>query len=188
MADKIYLSADQLLDASFRLGVQIWDSGFRPSVLVGIWRGGTPVAIAVHELLVYLGLEVEHYPIRTASYTGIERRTDNVRVLGLKTVAERLGAHDRVLVVDDVFDTGLSLEATLAELERLCAGRMPADVRIATVFYKPDNNRTARTPDYHVERTEHWLVFPHELDGLTHREVLENKPGAQALRRVLDAS
>lgn len=188
MTDKVYLSASELLQASWRLGAMIWRSGFQPSVVIGIWRGGTPVAIAIHELLSYLGQTVDHYPIRTASYTGIEQRTDAVQVLGLEMVAERLGGDDRVLLVDDVFDTGLSIDATLAALATLCADAMPRDVRIATVYYKPGNNRTQREPDYYVERSERWLVFPHELDGLTHQEVLANKPEARALNDLLGDS
>ena len=188
MTDKVYLSASELLQASWRLGATIWRSGFHPSVVIGIWRGGTPVAIAIHELLSYLGQKVDHYPIRTASYTGIERRANKVQVLGLELVAERLGRDDRVLLVDDVFDTGLSIEATLSVLNTLCADAMPHDVRIATVYYKPGNNRTQREPDFYVERTERWLVFPHELDGLTHEEVLGNKPDAQALGDLLGGS
>ena len=51
MTDKQFIHAQELLDASYRLGVQILDSGFRPSFIVGVWRGGTPVGIAVQELL-----------------------------------------------------------------------------------------------------------------------------------------
>ena len=48
---KTYINAQSLLEDSFRLGMQILESGFRPSFIVGIWRGGTPVGIAVQELL-----------------------------------------------------------------------------------------------------------------------------------------
>ena len=53
---KIFISANQLLEDSFRLGNMVLDSGFAPTHLVGIWRGGTPVGIAVQELLDYRGV------------------------------------------------------------------------------------------------------------------------------------
>ena len=53
----------------------------------------------------------------------------------------------------------------------------PHDIRIATAYYKPDSNRTDLVPDYYVHRTDRWLVFPHELDGLTREEIFAHKPG-----------
>ena len=50
------------------------------------------------------------------------------------------------------------------------------EVRGATPYYKPGSNRTSRTPAYYVHTTEQWLVFPHELQGLTVQEIAENKP------------
>jgi hypothetical protein len=55
MIEKRYLSANELLADSFRLGNIILDSDFRPTHIVGIWRGGAPVGIAVQELLEYHG-------------------------------------------------------------------------------------------------------------------------------------
>ena len=56
-ANKIYLNANDLLLDSYRLGINILNSGFKPDYIVGIWRGGTPVGIAVQEILHYLGVE-----------------------------------------------------------------------------------------------------------------------------------
>ena len=46
MADKLYLTADRLLKDSYQLANMVIDAGFRPTHLVGIWRGGAPVGIA----------------------------------------------------------------------------------------------------------------------------------------------
>ena len=48
--DKTVLSARDLLEDSFRLGVEILESGFEPTLLIAIWRGGTPVGMAVQEV------------------------------------------------------------------------------------------------------------------------------------------
>lgn len=44
-------------------------------------------------------------------------------------------------------------------------------VRTACLYYKPTMNKTDITPDYFLKETSSWLVFPHELEGLTHAEV-----------------
>ncbi len=75
-----------------------------------------------------------------------------------------------------MFDSGRSLEAALQELSRRCRRNMPANVRIATVYYKPRRNKTKLVPDFYVRATDEWLVFPHELQGLTREEILGNKP------------
>ena len=68
------------------------------------------------------------------------------------------------------------MQAVLDELSRRCKRNMPGSVRIATVYFKPARNRTALQPDHHVRATDAWLVFPHELKGLTREEILAHKP------------
>ena len=49
----------------------------------------------------------------------------------------------------------------------------------------PGNNKVGRVPDYYLHETEKWLVFPHELAGLSVKEIVDNKPGVDALRALL---
>jgi hypoxanthine phosphoribosyltransferase len=176
LSPKEFISADALLRDSLALGMQVVRSGFAPTFLVGIWRGGAPIGIAVQEVLEFHGIHCDHLPIRTSSYSGIGRQEPQVRVHGIDYLVSRLAREDRLLVIDDIFDTGRSLEAVLSELSRRCRLNMPADVRIATVYYKPACNRTHLAPDFHVRATDRWLVFPHELKGLTREEILAHKP------------
>lgn len=173
--NKEFIAPDALLRDSFALGMQIVRSGFRPTFLVGVWRGGAPIGIAVQEVLESHGIDCDHLAVRTSSYTGIGEQKE-VRVHAIDYLVSRLTAADRLLLIDDIFDSGRSLEALIAELHRRCKLNMPRDVRIATVFYKPLRNRTTLRPDYCVRETDAWLVFPHELKGLTREEVLANKP------------
>ena len=53
---------------------------------------------------------------------------------------------------------------------------LPGSIRIATVYAKPSRNRSSLQPDFFVRATDHWLVFPHEMQGLTREEILEHKP------------
>lgn len=177
---KTYISANDLLDDSFRLAHQILESGFEPDYIVGVWRGGTPIGIAVQEYLDYRGIDSDHIAIRTSSYSSIAKRSSRVRVHGLGYIIDNVNAHDKLLIVDDVFDTGLSIDAILRELKEKCRRNMPEDTRVATVYFKPEKNKTERDPDFCIHRTNEWLVFPHEIHGLTADEIAENKSAVLA--------
>lgn len=174
--EKIFISAESLLRDSMHLALQIVRSGFRPTFLVALWRGGAPIGITVQEVLEYHGIPTDHIAIRTSSYTGIDERAKTVRVHAVDYLVSRLAFEDRLVVIDDVFDSGRSLEAVLAELRRRCRRNLPEHIRIATVYYKPERNRSTLKPDYYVTATESWLVFPHEIQGLTREEILAHKP------------
>jgi hypoxanthine phosphoribosyltransferase len=185
MAEKQYIKAQDLLDDSFRLGLKVLGSGFKPDFIVGIWRGGTPVGIAVQELFEHFGIATDHIAIRTSSYEGIEQRGKNIRVHGLNYIVKNADASHSLLIVDDVYDTGLSIKAIIDSLNRLSRCNTPHDIRVATVFFKPGNNRTERPPDYYIHATDRWLVFPHELKGLSPEEIALHKP---EIARVIQGS
>jgi uncharacterized protein len=130
----------------------------------------------VQEVLEYHGIHADHIPIRTSSYLGIDQQAKTVRVHATDYLVSRLEAEDELLIVDDVFDSGRSLDAVIGELTRRCKRNLPNKIRIATVYYKPTRNRSALVPDYYVRATDSWLVFPHEIQGLTREEILANKP------------
>ena len=174
--DKHFISAESLLRDSFVLARQIFDSGFRPDFIVGVWRGGAPVGIAVQEFLEFQGIPSDHIAIRTSSYTGINQQDKQVRVHGLQYVIDHADSEHRLLIVDDVFDSGRSIRAILEELSIKCRRNLPETIRIACPWYKPTKNVTSLTPDYYVHETDQWLIFPHELEGLSFEEIKENKP------------
>ena len=176
MTKKTYVSAQCLLDDSFRLGLKIMDKDFHPDYIIGIWRGGTPVGIAVQEIMNYHGHPSDHIAIRTSSYMGIEHQSDEIRVHGLHYIIENVNAENSLLIVDDVFDSGRSIQAVTERINALSRRNAPEVIRVATVYYKPEKRRVAIKPDYYIHKTEDWLVFPHELEGLTRDEVAANKP------------
>jgi hypoxanthine phosphoribosyltransferase len=173
---KEFISADSLLRDSIALGMQIVRSGFKPTFLVGVWRGGAPIGIAVQEVLEFHGIDCDHLAIRTSSYTGIDKQSSEVRVHAIDYLVSRLTADDHLLLIDDIFDSGRSIEAVIRELERRCRRNMPQSLRIATVYFKPARNKTQLKPDFYVRTTDEWLVFPHEIQGLSREEILANKP------------
>jgi hypoxanthine phosphoribosyltransferase len=174
--DKVFISADSLLRDSMELARLIVRSGFRPTYLVAMWRGGAPIGIAVQEVLEYHEIHCDHIAIRTSSYTGIGDQAKTVRVHAIDYLVSRLSAEDELLLVDDVFDSGRSLDAVMSTLQRRCRRNLPEKIRIATVYYKPARNKSTLVPDYYVQATDSWLVFPHEIQGLTREEILAHKP------------
>ena len=186
MVEKHYITAQELLEDSFRLALMVLKSGFRPNFIVGVWRGGTPVGIAVQELFDVFGVDTDHIAIRTSSYTGIAKRSREVRVHGLGYVFSNISAADSLLLVDDVFDTGLSIKAVVDTLRKEARRNTPDDIRIATPWFKPANNQTDLVPNYFVHETGDWLIFPHELDGLTRDEILAHKAGLRELYEEFD--
>lgn len=172
---KKYITAEELLLDSFKLGVDIYNSGFRPNFIVGVWRGGTPVGIAIQEILAYLGSESDHIAIRTSSYIGINNQSKEVRVHGIDYLISHMNAEDSLLLVDDVFDSGRSIKAILDTLNERARKNIPHDVRVAMPWYKPERNIIDMVPDYYIHETDDWLVFPHEMDGLTEEEIFTNK-------------
>ena len=176
MSEKLYLSAQGLLEDAFRLGAMVLESGFEPSFITAIWRGGAPIGIAVQEFIQFHGIECDHIAIRTSSYEGIDGRSPEVRIHGINYLIKNIQHHDRLLIVDDVFDTGNTIDAVISYLERTARRNCPADVRVAVPYYKPSRNLTSRVPDYYVHETDQWLKYPHSLEGLSVDEVAEHRP------------
>ena len=180
---KKYISSQSLLEDSFRLASKVFKDGFRPDFIIGIWRGGAPIGIAVQEFFEYKDTPTDHIAVRTSSYYGINKQSKEIKVHGLHYLIENANAGDSLLIVDDVFDSGRSVEALVNQIEALMRLNTPKEIRIATPWYKPQNNKTQIVPDYFVNESDEWLVFPHELAGLSVEEI---KEGKTELRNILD--
>ena len=177
MSDKQYLSANQLLLDSFRLAERVFSSGFAPTIIIAIWRGGAPIGIAVQEFLAYCGIETDHIAIRTSSYSAaIDQRLDDIRVHGLNYLIKHVTAEDKLLIVDDVFDTGRTVDAVVSRLTDLARLNTPSEIRVAVPYYKPTRREVDRVPEYFLEETDAWLMYPHSLEGLTVDEIREHRP------------
>jgi hypoxanthine phosphoribosyltransferase len=174
------VAADDLLIDSFRLAAQISDAGFHPDFLVGLWRGGSAVGIAVQEGLDYLGIKTDHIAVRTsysgaASYSDMVSKAEAIRVHGLQYLLENLCSSHSLLIVDDVYSTGSSVSAVIAQLALKTRRNMPHDIRVASVWFRP-TDKTLRRPDYFVHETQDWLALPYELSGMTLDELRSGRP------------
>jgi hypoxanthine phosphoribosyltransferase len=178
--NKKMVAANDLLEDSFRLAAIIAEAGFHPDFLVGLWRGGSAVGIAVQEGLDFLGIKTDHIAIRTSyrgapSYSEMISKAESIRVHGLQYLLENLCAHHSLLIVDDVYSTGSSVGAVIEQLTRKTRRNLPQDIRIATVWYRP-GEKTIRVPDYFVHETSDWLALPYELTGMSIDELRANRP------------
>jgi hypoxanthine phosphoribosyltransferase len=179
MMNKSFVTADDLLLDSFRLAAEVYESGFRPDFLVGLWRGGSAVGIAVQEGLDHFGVETDHIAIRTSYrgqqyYSKMVDKAGAIRVHGLRYLHERISSHHSMLIVDDAYSSGSSVNAVIEQLRRKARRNLPHDIRIATVWYRP-TERTIRPPDFFVHETTDWLVLPYELAGLSIEELRAQK-------------
>ena len=177
--EKIFLDEDSLIEESFQLATQIMASGFKPTFIVGLWRGGSSVGIYVQECLQTLGVETDHISIRT-SYAGFDSYQDQehcdqpIRVHGLTYLVKKLNVDDKLLLVDDMYRSGRNADAVISELQKRLRLNMPADVRVASVWKKADLPE-GTGPDYAVNETAGWVVFPYELQGLSLEEIKKHK-------------
>ncbi len=121
--------------------------GFVPDIILGIARGGLLVAGAVGYAL---GIK-NTFTMNVEFYTGVDERLDVPMIL--PPVPDLVDfAEQRVLITDDVADTG----ATLRLVQEFCAGKV-AEVRCAVLYEKP---RSMVKCDYVWRRTERWITFP----------------------------
>ena len=175
--DKHYLSANEYHSDTWRLAAEVRMSGWKPDILIALWRGGAPVGICVHEFFKATGWNVQHIPLKSVSYTGIGENSGGVMFTLGDFVFGMIRPGDKVLVVDDVFDTGKTAAAVKAQVDAI-----GAEMRMACVYWKPEKNITSLKPDYFVRDVGlDWIVFPHEIEGLTDAEINDKDPVLAAL-------
>ena len=183
---KKYIREKVLIQDSFKLAIKIFNSKFKPDFLVGLWRGGSTVGIYVQECLQHLGVQTDHISIRT-SYQGEPdyqeriKKGREIRVHGLQYLLENLNNDQKLLIVDDVYGSGSSVNAVIKQLSERLKKNMPSNYKVAVPWYKPSKNTSGRVPDFYVHETDEWLVLPYELVGLDINEIASNKPGVSAI-------
>jgi hypoxanthine phosphoribosyltransferase len=144
----LHTSWEDVERLSEELAHKIIESGYEPDILVAVSRGGfAPARILCDQLSIrrLASLQVEFY-------SGVKDTALKPRIVyPLNADIDR----QKVLVVDDVSDTGDSL---MLAREHVLMGN-PGDLRVATLHIKP---WTKFRPDYHAAETEAWIVYPWE--------------------------
>jgi hypoxanthine phosphoribosyltransferase len=131
------------------LAEKIRKNGFNPDIIVGVSRGGWPPARVLSDLLGNPNLA----NVKAEFYLGV------AETKGEPTLTQPVSmkiANKKVLVVDEVADTGKSLKLVKEHIIENGA----AEVKIATVYYKP---WSIVKPDYYEKETSKWIVFPWEI-------------------------
>jgi uncharacterized protein len=127
---------------------QIRKDDYKPEIIVGVSRGGWPPARVMSDLLQNPNLA----NMRVEFYKDIGVRNEKPRITQPVTM-EVVGK--RVLVVDDVSDTGHSLQVVANHLRR----KPVKELRVCTIYMKP---KSVFRPDYFAETTKKWIIFPWE--------------------------
>ena len=138
---------EDLGEAVRDLKTAIEADGFVPDAVLALARGGLPLAGA---LAYALGVK-NMATLNVEFYTGVEERLDEPLILPPVPDLSLLRT-ERLLVVDDVADTG----RTLALARDFCAQHV-GDVRTAVLYEKPQSVVRA---DFVWRRTEKWINFP----------------------------
>lgn len=147
MAEREVLTWDLFGQAGRALAQQVADSEFRPDIVLGIARGGLIPAGALAYALDCKNL----FTLSVEFYTGVDTRLDvPVMLPPFLDIADLTGA--AVLIVDDVADTGKTLEL----VHEFCAGHV-AQARTAVLYEKSHSIIKA---DYVWRRTDRWINFP----------------------------
>ncbi len=141
-------SWDEIYDLMIDLSQQVRQSKFNPDIIVGVSRGGWPPARIMSDLL--SNSQVAN--IRVEFYKDIGVRARKPQITQPVTIDVR---KRKVLVVDDVADTGLSLKVVMDHLRR----KRTKEARACTIYYKP---HSVFRPDYYARQTSKWIIFPWE--------------------------
>lgn len=176
---KQFVTPEQLYKDAYSLAHKVLKSGYLPDIMLVMWRGGSPVGIVVHEYLAYHGIETWHTVIKAQSYTGIASR--KALVLENMTAAfKNIKKKSKVLIVDDIFDTGATITAVKKQLKNKAA-----EIKTAAIYSKT-GAPPSRRPDYCVRQTSSWIVFPHELMGLSAKDIKRKGPHIHRLIQKRD--
>ncbi|MEM2763589.1 MAG: phosphoribosyltransferase [Sulfolobales archaeon] len=151
MVEVVYITWKKVIRLCYRLAKKIANSGYRPEVVVSIMRGGVVPALIVSDIFnvdSFYALRVKHWGIAEEVYpVPIIEQLPQGRVEGR-----------RVLLVDEVADTGKTLEASIKELAKL----HPKEIRTAVLHLKPTS---VVIPNYYAEKLDKWvwLFYPWSL-------------------------
>jgi len=140
---------NQIYNMLLKIAEKIRKSGFKPDIIVGVSRGGWPPARVLSDLLDNPNLA----NVKTEFYLGVAETKGEPTLTQPVSVAV---AGKKVLVVDEVADTGKSLKLVKEHVIKKGA----SEVKIVTVYYKP---WSIIVPDYYGKEKSRWIVFPWEI-------------------------
>jgi hypothetical protein len=181
---KEFVPAQVIRNNAIKLGTRIHDEGFDPDVIYVSLRGGAYMGNVLSEYFKFIrrGQRPVFYAAVVArSYTDLHQR-DRIMVDGWTYSPEYLRSGDKILLVDDIFDSGKTINHLVEII--LEKGIPREDVKIAVHDYKIrsyDKDQQAIHPDFYCRKhlidnpqDDHWIHYmSHELVGLDYQEIEE---------------
>jgi len=170
----VYVSWERAVELCFKLARKVADSGFRPDTIVAVLRGGVVPALIVSDVL-----NVEEFYAIRVKHWGIAEEVYKVPVVEQLPQGKLEGR--RVLLVDEIADTGKTIEIAVRELRRMG----PREVRTSVLHLKPTSSVV---PDYYVEKLDRWVwvFYPwsaaETLISRAHRELGRGSDAGKILR------
>jgi hypoxanthine phosphoribosyltransferase len=158
----------QIFDLLFCQFQKIRDQHYRPDVVVGIARGGLISARILTDLLETPQIEI----LKIEFYIGINQT--QLKPTLKNSISDNF-VGKKLLIVDDIADSGESLKLAKAHLQE----QETKEVKIATLFKKPFSKIT---PDFYEKQTSNWVVFPWDTKE-TLRKIIQKNQGKRALNR-----
>ncbi|TFG31497.1 phosphoribosyltransferase [Candidatus Thorarchaeota archaeon] len=146
--DYLILSWSDVYNLTLRLSEIIYESGFRPDIIVGIARGGWIPARILSDVLYAEKLQ----NIRIEYYTDVGVKGKEPKIT--QPLSGSL-AGKSILLVDEVADTGDSLYHAIEHVKKLGV----EEQRSAVLHLKPTS---CVIPDYYMVKTSSWTVYPWE--------------------------
>ncbi|MDT7886609.1 MAG: phosphoribosyltransferase [Thermoproteota archaeon] len=148
-----------------RLYKKIKGDNYKPDIIVAIARGGWVVGRIISDLLEVNQVTDLHITFYTNVYSTLKE----------PIILEGIGKdikNKKILVVDDVSDTGESLIKAIDYLRSF----NPLIIKTATVYIKP---WTKFIPDYYIKSIDKWIIYPYEvketIEKLKNKWLNENK-------------
>ena len=147
MTEFRYISWPEYGNLAEALAEKVRSSPKSFDLVIGIARGGIPVAMVVSD---HLGVKIDF--INVKSYKGIAKRS-SPKILSTLTEGIR---GKSILLVDDLVDHGVTMQI----VEKHLANQHPKLLRTAVLFKKPWSKFE---PNFYLEVVDKWIVFPFEL-------------------------
>lgn len=180
--NKEFLPYDTIRNDGFKLARQIWEDGFIPDIIYVSLRGGSSLGNAIHEWFKLKNKNnrpILYAAVVAHSYSDANEQT-KMMIDGWTYSPEHLRSGDRILLVDDIFDSGATINYLVsAFLEK---GIPRRDIKIAVHDYKVFHNKEVSAPiqpdywcrkhDIRSDKDVQWIHYMgHELAGLTPEEL-----------------
>lgn len=161
---------EQIYEMLLNLANKIRKDGFKPDVILGVSRGGWPPARVLSDLLE----NPELANVKTEFYMGVAETKGEPTITQPVSVSVR---DKKVLVVDEIADTGKSLRLIQSHLKKQGA----SEIKIATIYYKP---WSVVTPDHYEKESSAWVVFPWERKETVRKLIEQYKRQRRTVEEV----